>query len=278
MSVALSDDTWTENRPSRGLRGFDFRELWRYREVAYLLAIRDLKLRYKQTFFGVAWAVLQPLAAMGIFALVFGRLTHVPSEGVPYAVFVYAGLAFWFYTSTSVTSAAESLADNRDLVTKIYFPRMLAPLAAVSPALLDLAVSLAVVFVLIALYGVAVTPALLLLPLWILGVVLVALGASLWLSALNALYRDIRYALSFVLQLWLFTSPVIYPSSLFHAGGRAVYAINPMVGLLDGMRWSLIDTPAPGRYALISLAGGVLLLLSGAMYFRHVERRFADHV
>jgi lipopolysaccharide transport system permease protein len=268
---------WTENRPSAGwLRPVDFPELWSYRELAYFLALRDLKLRYKQTVFGVAWAIIQPLAAMAVFSLVFGRLVGVPSNGVPYPVFVFAGLALWWYLANSVEAAAQSLVDHRELVTKVYFPKLVAPLAAVLPRLVDLAVSLVVVALIMGIYGVVPGAPVALLPAWVVAGVGLALATGLWLSALNVLYRDVRYALGFVLQIWFFASPVVFPSSLFDGAWRYLYAANPVVGLLEGFRWSLLSTPAPGHEAAVSLAVGVALLAGGVVYFRRAETRLAD--
>ncbi len=268
---------WRENRPTTGwFPGLRWHELWSFRELAFFLALRDLKLRYRQTAFGVAWAIIQPLAGAAIFTVVFGRLAHLPSDGIPYAVFVYSGLVLWSYFSTAVNSAAESLVQQRDLVTKVYFPRLLAPLAAVLPGLIDIAVSLVIVAAFLVIFSVVPTAAVLLVPLWVMAGVVVALAAGLWLSAINAQYRDARYALPFVMQLWLFASPVIYPSSLFEGAWRYLYAANPIVGVLDGFRWSLVGGPPPGYEALVSLAVGLLVLLGGVAYFRRAERRFAD--
>ena len=270
---------WLENRPSTGwLPRVNFRELWLYRDLTYFLALRDLKLRYKQTAFGVAWAILQPLAGVLVFSIVFGRLADVPSDGIDYPVFVYAGLSVWIYLSGAVDAAAQSLVEHRDLVTKVYFPRLLAPLAAVLPGIIDLLIAFAILAVFMAVYGVEPTPALALLPIWVLAATALALAVGLWLSALNALYRDVRYALTFALQLWLFASPVVFPSSLVEGWWRYLFAANPAVGLLDGFRWSLIGGPPPGAEDLVSLGVGVVLMATGATYFRRVERRLADRI
>ena len=271
---------WTENKPSRGwFQGLDLRELLRYRELVLFFALKELKVRYKQTLFGVGWALIQPLTAMAIFTVVFGSFAGLPSDGLPYEVFVFAGLGLWLYFSNAIRIASESLVEDASLVTKVYFPRMLAPAGAVLPGLVDLAVSLVVVAVLMALFGVAPGAALLLLPVWIGATVLVAFGAGLWLSALNVLYRDIRSIVPFLLQVWLFASPVVYPSSLIdESPEKQLYALNPLVGLLDGFRWSLLEAPPPGAEDLLSLASGVLLLVTGLAYFRHAERQFADQV
>ena len=268
---------WTENRPSSGwFPRFDFAELWSHREIVWVLAVRNVKIRYKQTFFGVGWALLQPLAGVAIFTLLFGRLAEVPSEGIPYPVFVFAGLAAWVYFSNAATAASESLAQYRELVTKVYFPRLLAPLAAVLPGLIDLAISLFAVGVFMAIFSVAPSVALVLLPLWLVAAVLVAVGVGVWLSALNVQYRDVRNVLTFLLQLWFFATPVVYGSSLLSGRWSFLLALNPVAGLLDGLRWSLVGAPTPGGTAFISLAVGVLVLVSGIAYFGRVERRFAD--
>jgi lipopolysaccharide transport system permease protein len=241
-----------------------------------VLAQRDLKVRYKQTVFGVAWVLIQPLVAAIIFTVVFGRLAGLPSEGLPYAVFVYSGLVLWSYFSAALDSVAQSLVQNRDLVTKTRFPALIAPLAFALPGLADLLVSLAVLGVVMAVYGVAPSVALVFLPGWIVACALVVLGAGLWLSALNVRYRDVRHTMTFLVQVWLFASPVVYASSLVEGGWRYVYALNPMVMVLDGFRWSLVNGPPPGPEALVSLGVLVLLLASGLVYFLRAERRFAD--
>ena len=271
--------SWVENRPTNGwMPRIDFRELWAYRELAFFLALRDLKLRYKQTFFGIAWAIFEPLGAALIFTIVFGRLAGLPSDGVPYAVFVFAGMVAWTYLARGVVAAADSLVEHRALVTNVYFPRLLAPAAAVLPGLVDLAVSLVLLGGFMVVYGVAPGVPLLLFPVWIVALIAVALGAGFWLSALNVLYRDVRYALGFLIQLWLFASPVVFPSSLVDGAWRYLYSANPVVGALDGLRWSLVGTPPPGREDLVSLGVGFVLLLGGIVYFQKVERRLADRV
>jgi lipopolysaccharide transport system permease protein len=268
---------WVDNRALDGwLPRLDFAEVWASREIAVVLALRNISIRYKQTFFGFGWALLQPLAAVGIFTLIFGRLAELPSEDIPYPVFVYAGLAVWFYFSQSATLASESLAQYRELVTKVYFPRLLAPLAAVVPALVDLAISLIAVGVFMAIYGVAPTGAIVFLPLWLVALVILTFGVGTWLSALNVQYRDVRNALTFLLQLWFFATPIVYGGSLLEGGWGFVLALNPLVGLLDGVRWSLVGAPFPGPEALVSLATGIIVLASGIVYFGRSQRRFAD--
>jgi len=268
---------WLENRAVDGwLPRLDLAEVWASREIALVLALRNISIRYKQTFFGVSWALLQPLAAVGIFTLIFGRLAQIPSEGIPYPVFVYAGLAVWFYFSQSATLASESLAQYRELVTKVYFPRLLAPLAAVVPGLVDLAISLLAVGIFMALYGVAPTGAIVFLPLWLVALVILTFGVGTWLSAINVQYRDVRNALAFLLQLWFFASPIVYGGSLLEGSWGFLLALNPLVGLLEGFRWSLVGAPSPGAEALVSLATGILVVASGIVYFGRAQRRFAD--
>jgi lipopolysaccharide transport system permease protein len=276
MRSSVERDAWVENRPSRGFRGPGLRELWRYRELGGFLALRDLKVRYKQAVFGAAWAVFQPLAGVVVFTLVFGRLAKVPSDGIPYPLFVFAGLAVWSYHASSVTRATQSLVGNAPLVTKVYFPRQLVPLAAVLPGLVDLALSLLMLGVLLVVYQTVPGWAVLTLPLWLVALVATTFGVGLWLSALNVQYRDINHAITLFVQLWLFVSPVAYPSSMVEGGWRLLYALNPMAGVIDGFRWALVRGPGPGPSLLISLAVTAVLLASGVLYFQRTERRFAD--
>jgi lipopolysaccharide transport system permease protein len=267
---------WIENRPSRGLRGLDLRELWQYRELAGFLALRDLKVRYKQAAFGAAWAVLQPLVGVVVFTVVFRRLARVPSEGIPYPVFAFLGLAVWAYVSSGVTKVSQSLVSNSPLITKVYFPRLLAPLASALPGLLDLALSLIVLGLLMVVYHVTPSWALLTLPLWLIGLVAATLSVGLWLAALNVQYRDVNHVVTLLVQFWLFVSPVAYPSSLVPDAWRPLYALNPVAGLLEGFRWAMLGAPWPGAWLVLSLSVTVVLLVSGVLYFQRVERRFAD--
>jgi lipopolysaccharide transport system permease protein len=271
-------DRWSVNEAStRRWAGFGATELWRERELGFFLAQKTFKLRYRQTFFGVAWALLQPLVALAIFSVVFGRYAHLPSDGVPYAVFVYPALCIWTYMSTSVTGAALELVAQQELVTKVYFPRMLAPVSALLPGLFDLGISLILAGVLIAFADVSPGLALILLPVWIIGAVLTALGLGLWLAAINVRFRDVRHTLPFLIQTWFFLSPIVYSSStIADEGLRWIYALNPMVLVIDGMRWSLLDAPPPPVSDSVSAVSIVLLAASGMAYFRASERRFAD--
>ena len=260
-----------------GSRGSSFGELWSFRELALVLALRDLKVRYKQTVIGVAWVVVQPLAAAAIFTIVFGRLAGLPSEGLPYAVFVYSGLvALGVLLRRARLGGAEPRPEPRprheDVLPALSSCRWRLAL----PGLVDLLVSLVVVGVFMAVYGVAPSAALVLLPFWIVACVVVVVAAGLWLSALNVQYRDVRHTMTFLLQVWLFASPVVYASSLVEGAWQYVYALNPMVTVLDGFRWSLVGGPAPGPEALVSLAVGRAMLAGGLVYFLRAERRFAD--
>jgi lipopolysaccharide transport system permease protein len=271
--------SWRELRPHSGWwPGLGLRQLWAYRELGLTLALRDLQLRYRQTLLGVAWAVLQPLAAMVAFSWIFGQIAGIPSDGLPYPVFVLAGVVPWFFISTAVSAAAESLVEHTDLVTRVWFPRLLAPIAAVLAAIVDLLIGLLLLVPVMAAYEVAPPLQVLTLPVWLLGAVLVAAAAGFWLAAANVLYRDVRYALTFLLQLWLFVSPVVFPTSLVAEPWRYLFSLNPVVGVIDGFRWALLGAAAPGPELAVSVASLFLLLFAGAWYFRRVERTFADRI
>lgn len=252
-------------------------ELWAYRELAWFLAWRDLKVRYKQAFFGVLWAIGQPVAGVVVFTIVFRRFADVPSDGVPYTLFAFVGLTCWTYHSVAVTRSAHSLVANAALVTKVYFPRLLAPVAATLAGLLDLGVSLLILLgVLLPIYGEAPGWTLVTLPLWIIALVIVAFGTGLALGTLNVRYRDVSQAVALLVQLWLFISPVAYPSSLVSDDWRVAYFLNPVAGPIEGVRWSLLGTPWPGGEVFISLAVAAVLVAVSIAYFERAERRFAD--
>ena len=276
MSAAVRPRGWIENRPTHGFRWPDSKELWQHRELAGFLALRELKARYKQALLGAGWAILQPLIGVVVFTIVFGRFAKVPSEGIPYPLFALVGLAVWSYTSGSVTKATQILVTNSPLVTKVYFPRVLAPVAAVLPGLVDLMVSLLAVSVLWVVYDTYPTWAIVTLPLWIMVLVVTALGIGLWLGTLNVSYRDINQAVTLLISMWLFITPVAYPSSVVPQGWRALYFVNPMAGVVEGFRWALVGVPWVGNEVFISIATSVLLFVGGVLYFEHAERRFAD--
>lgn len=268
-----------EIRARRGRAPIDLAGLWQYRELLYFLTWRDLKVRYRQTFLGAAWAVIQPLVTMVVFSVIFGRLAGIPSDGVPYPVFAFAALVPWTFFATGVTQAANSLVGSQNLVKKVYFPRLVIPIGAVLTGIVDLAIAGVVLIVLMFAFG--IVPGLGIV--WIVPLVglafITSLGVGVWLAALNVRYRDIRYLVPFLLQVWLFATPIAYPSSLLDEPWRTLYALNPMVGVVEGTRWALLGTAtAPGPLILVSTAVAVLLLVTGAAYFRHVEGTFADVV
>lgn len=270
---------WTEIRPATGLlRGLDLGEVWAFRHIALILAQRQLKVRYKQAALGVAWVVIQPLVTVLVFTVIFGHLAGLPSDGIPYPVFLVAGLILWNYISSSVQGATQRLVEDRELVTKVFFPRVLAPVASVLSPLTDLSIGLAITFVMAALYSVAPSLAILLTPLWLLGAVALALSAGMLFSALHVQYRDVGQVIAFLLQVWLFTSPIVFSSTSVDGAVRVALSLNPVTGLADGLRFSLIGGPAPPPVDLLSLVTGGLLAVVGLLYFQRVERRFADLV
>jgi lipopolysaccharide transport system permease protein len=273
--TARADREWIENRPD-GRRRIDLAELWQYRELVGFFAIRDVKVRYKQAALGASWAVLQPVAGAVVFTVLFGRLVKAPSDGVPYLLFAFAGVSLWSYFSSSITNATSSLVGNVSLVTKVYFPRLAAPVAAVLPGLVDLGVALVILAVLMVAFSWAPTLAILTLPFWILATVLLALGVGLGLATLNVRYRDVKNAIGLFMQLWLFVSPVGYSSELIHGNWRYLYYLNPMAGIVDGFRWSLFGRPTPTWFTAISFSVLVLALWGGCRLFAQGERRFAD--
>lgn len=263
--------------PTRGWVPVRFGELWEYRELLYFLVWREIKVRYKQTALGVAWAVIQPFLTMVVFSVFFGRLAGMPSDGVPYPVFTYCALLPWQFFSFSFTQASNSVVTNQALITKVYFPRLVMPLASIGVGLLDFSIACAVLVAMMAYYGLTPGLAALTAPLWMALAVLTALGVGLWLSALNVRYRDVRYALPFLTQTWLFATPVAYSSSIVPESWRSLYALNPMVGVVDGFRWALLGTnEPPGLTALVSFGAVSVLLFTGLLYFRRTERTFAD--
>ena len=263
-------------RPSGKWVALDLASLWPYRELLYFLMWRDVKVRYKQTLLGASWAIIQPLFAMAIFTLFFGKLAGVPSDGVPYPIFAYAGLLPWIFFSNAVTNSGNSLVGNANLITKVYFPRMIIPAAAVGAGLVDFAIALVILALLMIYYGIAVTWGLLMFPLLVALTILLALSVGMLMSGLNVQYRDVRHALPFVIQLWMFATPIIYPSSLVPEKWRWVLALNPLTGIIEGFRACLfsreIDLTALGTSLAITLA----LFVYSAYAFRRMERGFAD--
>jgi lipopolysaccharide transport system permease protein len=267
-------------RPPSRWTGVGIRDLWRYRELLFFFAWRDLKVRYKQTFLGIVWAVLQPIMYMVVFTLFFGRIADLYSEGKPYALLALSGSVIWLFFANSVTLAANSLVGNASLITKIYFPRLLAPVAPVIAGLVDLALSFVVLLAVMAGYGEypALQRSWVVIPFLLLAMG-TAVGVGSWLAALNVKYRDVRYVVPFMLQLWLFASPVVYSSELLQGRLETLYYLNPMAGVVEGFRWALLGGIPPnyGSVALSTL-GGAVMLVAGVLYFRRVERNFADIV
>ena len=261
---------------SRGWRALDLRELWRFRELVYFLALRDVKVRYKQTALGVAWVLLQPLLAMGIFSIVFGS-RGLTTNGVPYPLFVVSGLVPWFYFSNATSGASGSVVGNTQLISKVYFPRLAIPLGAILAYLIDLSIGLLLELVLLIAFGVGLSWQLLAVPFLVLLMLLTALSVSVWLSALDVQYRDVRYAVPFFIQVWLFATPVIYSAGDVPERWRPLLALNPMTGVIEAFRWAFLGSGDPPLTGIVTSALIVLVLLStGLLYFRRMERTFAD--
>lgn len=264
-------------KPSKGWSAINLRDLWQYRELLYFLTWRDIKVRYKQTLIGAGWAILQPLFTMIIFTIFFGKMARVPSEGVPYPIFSYAGLLLWVYFSGAVTNSGNSLVGSANLITKIYFPRLIMPLSSALAGILDYFIALSILVVMMLYYQIRFSPLLLLLPVLVILAFLAATGLGLWLSAINVKYRDVRYAIPFFIQLLLFATPVIYPTSILPEKYRWLLALNPMSGIIEAHRACILaHQPINWSSLGISIASTFLLFITGAFYFRRMERFFAD--
>jgi lipopolysaccharide transport system permease protein len=264
--------------PPSGWTSIGFRELWDYRELLYFLTLRDIKVRYKQTALGAAWAVIQPVFMMVVFSLFFGRLAKVPSDGIPYPIFTFCALLPWQLFAHALTESSNSLVANERLITKVYFPRLVVPMAAVLGGLVDFAVAFVILLAMMFYYGIVPTWAIVTLPAFILLAIMTALGVGLWLSALNVQYRDVRYTINFLIQFWLFATPVAYPSSIVPERWRALYGLNPMAGVVEGFRWALLGNKPPGAMLAVSIAVVIAILIGGLYYFRRMEQQFADVV
>lgn len=266
--------------PSSGFRALlRLHELWAYRELLLFLTWRDVKVRYRQTAIGALWAVIQPFMLMVVFTIFLGRLAHVPSSGLPYPIFAYAALVPWALFSSSLSSVSDSLVSSSNLISKVYFPRLVIPLAAIGSFLFDFVIALGLLVAMMVYYGIYPGVEILALPVLTLVTLLTALSVGIWLTALNVRYRDVKYAIPFLIQVWLFASPIAYATSLVPSGWRLVYSLNPMASVIDGFRWALLGVPwQPGKSAGVSLAMVALLLVSGLFYFRRMERTFADVV
>ncbi len=264
--------------PPSGWTSIGLRELWDYRELLYFLTLRDVKVRYKQTALGAAWAIIQPVFMMVVFSLFFGRLAKVPSDGIPYPIFTFCGLLPWQLFAHALTESSNSLVANERLITKVYFPRLVVPIAATLGGLVDFAVAFVILLAMMFYYGIMPTWAIVTLPAFILLAIMTALGVGLWLSALNVKYRDVRYTINFLIQFWLFATPVAYPSSIVPARWRPLYGLNPMAGVVEGFRWALLGNKPPGAMLAVSVAVVILLVVGGLYYFRRMEQEFADVV
>lgn len=265
-------------RPPRKWMPIDLYELWAYRELIISFTLRDVKLRYKQTGLGITWAFIQPLLTMIIFTIIFGGLAKIPSEGVPYPVFVLAALLPWMLFAEGLTRSTTSMVANANIMTKVYFPRLIMPLSSIISPLVDFAISLVIFFAFMLYYGVVPTINIIFLPLFLLLALTTSLGVGLWLSALNVKYRDFQYTVPFIIQIWMFASPVVYSSSLVPESMRVWYSLNPMVGVIEGFRWALLGTDIPNTMILVSVAVVAILLISGIFYFQRLEQYYADIV
>jgi lipopolysaccharide transport system permease protein len=265
--------------PVRGLFHLDLRAVWHYRELLFFLIWRDVKVRYKQTIIGAAWSILQPLMTMVVFTLIFSKFAKVPSDGLPYPIFAYTALLPWNYFSQAVSHSGESLVGNARLISKVYFPRLIVPISAAVAPLVDFAIAFVVLLGMMTWYGIAPTWGMLALPLFLLLALLTALAVGLWLSAFNVKYRDVRHTIPFLIQFWMFASPVAYPVSLVPEKWRLLYSLNPMAGVIEGFRWAILGKESPD-VSVMALSAGVVvaILIGGLVYFTRVEQTFADVV
>jgi lipopolysaccharide transport system permease protein len=276
MPPSPASETRLVLEPPSGWEGLGLRELWRYRELAYFLTWRDIKVRYKQTLLGAGWAILQPMLTMVIFSIIFGELANLPSEGIPYPIFTFTALLPWQLFAFALANASNSLVGSQNLVSKVYFPRLVIPIAAVLPALVDFAISFVVLAGMMLYYHIPLTARVLTLPFFLLLAMTTALAVGSWLSALNVEYRDIRYVIPFLTLVWQYATPVAYSSTLIPEEWQLLYGLNPMVGVVEGFRWALLGTSAPVELLWVSVIIVVLLLGSGLAYFRRMEASFAD--
>jgi lipopolysaccharide transport system permease protein len=277
-SAALPDKPLVTIEASNKSVSLNLKDLWTYRELLYFLTWRDVKIRYKQTVLGAAWAIIQPLFTMLIFTLFFGKLANMPSDGIPYPLFAYSGLLLWTFFSTAVTASGNSLVASSNLITKVYFPRMIIPAAAVAAATVDFLIAFVILILLMIYYHVGIKSSFLLIPVSVFLTALASLGIGMWMSALNVKYRDIRYALPFVIQLWMFASPIIYPSSIVPSKWRWVLKINPLTGIVEGFRSALFGTALDWRALLMSGVVTLAVLIYSIYAFRRMEKTFADIV
>ena len=262
--------------PTKGWRNLDLKELWAYRELLWVLTLRDIKVRYKQTVLGIVWALIQPVMLMVVFSIFFGKLGKIPSDGYPYPIFVYAALLPWVFFANAISSSASSVVGSANLISKVYFPRLIIPLASIGAGLIDFAIATLVLLLLMIFYGVGWSVNLLAAPVLVVAVLFTALGIGTFLSALNVAYRDFRYVIPFLIQLWMFATPVVYPASLVPEKWQWILYLNPMAGLIEGFRSAFLDRPFDLPALGISFTVAVIVFLAGVAYFEKVERRFAD--
>lgn len=276
LHLTQADIFHTHIEPSRSWLSLGIKEMWLYRELLYFLTWRDIKIRYKQTLLGFAWAVLQPFLTMVVFSLFFGKLGKIPSEGVPYPIFNYTALLPWQFFESSITISTTSLVTNASMVTKVYFPRMFVPVSSVISGLVDFMIAFVVLIGMMIFYHISPTIGVLLLPFFLLLAFITAMGVSLWMSALNVKYRDVRYVVPFLARFWFFATPIAYPSTLLHEPWRTLYGLNPMVGVVEGFRWALLGTKPPEAMLFLSTFISLFILVTGLMYFSRTEKTFAD--
>jgi lipopolysaccharide transport system permease protein len=282
--VGRPSEVWKANEaqvvhiePSKGWVSLKLQEVWNHRELLYFLTWRDIKVRYKQTVLGAAWAIIQPVSAMVVFSLFFGKLAKMPSDGIPYPIFAYAGLVPWTFFANGLSQSSNSLVGSGNLIKKIYFPRLIIPISSVVSGALDFVLAFIVLLGMMLYFGFLPTWNVIWLPLLLLLAFVTSLGMGLWLSAMNVQFRDVRYTVPFLTQLWLFATPIAYPSSLLTEPWRTLYGINPMVGVVEGFRWALLGTDTTlGPIVIVSILASIVLLVSGAFYFRRMEKTFAD--
>ncbi len=266
-------------QPSRGWVSLKLHELWEYRELLYFLVWRDVKVRYKQTILGAAWAIIQPFMTMVVFSIFFGKLAKMPSDGIPYPLFAYAALVPWSFFANGLSQSSNSLVGSSHLITKVYFPRLVVPISSVISGIVDFVLAFAVLLGMMLYFGILPTFNVIWLPFLLLLAFVTALGVGMWLSALNVEFRDIRYVLPFLTQFWMFATPIVYPSSLLSEPWRTIYGLNPMVGVVEGFRWALLGTQTvPVPIVIVSAMAAVIILVGGAFYFRKMEKTFADVV
>lgn len=293
LSMAIQTDTTAQSplaqgtvplphlriEPSQGWVSLRLNELWEYRELLYFLTWRDIKVRYKQTALGALWAIIQPFMTMVVFSLFFGKLAQIPSNGIPYPIFAYAALVPWTFFANGLGQSANSLVGNANLIKKVYFPRLVVPIATVMSGVIDFALAFVVLLGMMLYYGIVPTLNIVWLPLFLLLALVTSLGVGLWFCALNVQFRDVRYVIPFVTQFWMFATPIAYPSSLLSPQWQTVYGLNPMVGVVEGFRWALLGAKNTQMATLaVSSAASILILISGAYYFRRMEKDFADVV